>query len=294
MMSFACSPPLTLSPVSTPVMNTSPMDEAQGRRVLQRHGVRIMGQGKPPMLLCNGFGCTQQIWQYLTTALAVHYQVIVFDYVGSGESDRSAYSPEKYATLTSYAHDVVEICQALDLRNAILVGHSVGATIAMLAAIQAPQHFAKTVLLAPSPCYINEPGYYGGFERDDLLQVLTAMEADYQSWTTTFADLLMGPTSMTSLREELATFFCETDSAIARQFAQVAFLADNRSDVSQLSTPTLVVQCAYDVAGPPEVGAYLLQHLPQGVLVTLRTSGHCPHLSAPLETLAAIQAFAVS
>lgn len=269
----------------------SPLAEAQRQRVLTRHSVRVIGEGKPPMLLCNGFGCTQHIWHYLTTALAVQHQVIVFDYVGSGESDVNAYSPQKYATLASYAQDVVEICQALDLREAILVGHSVGATIAMLAAIQAPQHFAKVVLLAPSPCYINEPGYYGGFERADLLQVLAAMKEDYQGWTTAFADLLMGPTSTASLGQELANFFCETDSTIARQFAQVTFLSDNRADVGQLRLPTLVVQCTDDVAGPPEVGAYFLQHLPQGKLTTLSTAGHCPHLSAPLETLAAIRAF---
>lgn len=275
-----------------PAFTESEVAETHRRRVLQRHSVRVIGQGKPPMLLCNGFGCTQHIWRYLTAALAVQYQVIVFDYVGSGESDMSAYDPQKYAALTAYAQDVVEICQVLDLRDAILVGHSVGATIAMLAAIQAPQHFAKVVLLAPSPYYINEPGYYGGFERADLLAVLAAMEVDYQGWTTTFADLLLGPAHQASLGEELATFFCETDSTIARQFAQVTFLSDNRAEVSQLRTRTLVVQCLDDVAGPPEVGQYLLQHLPQGELITLHTSGHCPHLSAPLETLAAIKAFA--
>jgi sigma-B regulation protein RsbQ len=268
------------------------MDEAQRHEVLQRHSVRVIGQDKPAMLLCNGFGCTQHIWHYLTTALAVHYQVIVFDYVGSGASDMSAYTAQKYATLAGYAQDVVEICQALDLRETILVGHSVGATIAMLAAIKAPQHFAKAVLLAPSPCYINEPGYYGGFERSDLLQVLTAMEVDHQAWTTAFADMLLGPANTASLGAELANFFCDTDSPIARQFAQVTFLADNRADVGLLNTPTLIVQCTDDVAGPAEVGAYLLQHLPQGKLITLNTTGHCPHLSAPLETLAAIQAFA--
>jgi sigma-B regulation protein RsbQ len=278
-------------PVPPTITAASPLTEAQRSAVLTRHSVRIFGQGKPPLLLCNGFGCTQRIWHYLTTALAAQHQVIVFDYVGSGESDLSAYSPQKYATLAGYAQDVVEICQALDLRETILVGHSVGATIAMLAAIQAPQYFAKAVLLAPSPCYINEPGYYGGFERADLLRVLAAMEEDHQGWAIAFADLLMGPANVASLGEELASFFCETDSAIARQFAQITFLSDNRADVSQLATPTLVVQCTDDVAGPPEVGAYLLEHLPQGELITLSTSGHCPHLSAPLETLAAIQAF---
>ena len=292
MTSFTFASQFPTAPVSTMPDVAPPLAESHRRSVLKRHSVRVIGQGKPPMLLCNGFGCTQHIWHYLITALAVQHQVIVFDYVGSGESDLSAYSPQKYATLAGYAQDVVEICQALNLREAILVGHSVGATIAMLAANQAPQHFAKVVLLAPSPCYINEPGYYGGFERADLLQVLAAMEVDYKGWTTAFAALLLGPTNTASLGEELANFFCETNSAIARQFARVTFLSDNRADVGRLSIPTLVVQCTDDVAGPPEVGAYLLAHLPQGKLVTLSTAGHCPHLSAPLETLAVLKAFA--
>jgi sigma-B regulation protein RsbQ len=264
---------------------------AQRQRILARHNVRVIGEGKPPMLLCNGFGCNQRIWQHLTTALAAQHQVIVFDYVGSGESDLSAYDPQKYATLAGYAQDVVEICQALNLHKTVIVGHSVGATIALLAASQAPQHFAKAVLLAPSPCYINEPGYYGGFERADILHILAMMETDYRGWATAFADLLMGPTHASSLGEELAGFFCEMDPTIAKQFAHVSFLSDNRADVAQLHLPTLVVQCADDVAGPPEVGAYLIRHLPHAQLITLSTSGHCPHLSAPLETLNTIQAF---
>ncbi|MGI4864616.1 MAG: alpha/beta fold hydrolase [Janthinobacterium lividum] len=268
------------------------MSKEQRRQVLERHSVRVIGHGKPPMLLCNGFGCNQGIWRYLSTALAVHHQVILFDYVGSGQSDLTAYDSQKYATLAAYAQDVVEICQALDLRGATLVGHSVGATIAMLTAIEAPQHFTKVVLLAPSPYYLNEPDYYGGFERADLLQVLATMDEDYQGWTTAFADLLMGPTNASSLGEELARFFCEMDSTIAKQFARVTFLSDHRADVARLSLPTLLVQCRDDVAGPPEVGDYLVSHLPHAQLVTLDTSGHCPHLSAPLETLAAIQAFA--
>jgi sigma-B regulation protein RsbQ len=270
------------------------MTAAQRHSILNRHSIRIIGYGKPPMLLCNGFGCNQRIWQYLTIALAVQHQVIVFDYVGSGESDLNAYDPQKYASLVGYAQDVVEICQALDLQDTIIIGHSVGATIALLAASQAPQHFAKAVLLTPSPYYLNEPDYYGGFERADMLQMLATMDAEYLNWTTTFSDLLMGPANESSLGEELAAFFCETDSTIAKQFARVAFLSDNRADLARLHTPTLLVQCTDDIAGPPEVGAYLLRHLPQAQLVTLKTSGHCPHLSAPLETLAAIQAFVKS
>jgi sigma-B regulation protein RsbQ len=259
--------------------------------VLRRHNVRVIGHGKPPLLLCNGFGCHQGIWHYLIPALAVQHQVILFDYLGSGASDRTAYDPQQYTTMAAYAQDVVAICQALDLRETTIVGHSVGATIAMLTAIAAPQHFANVVLLAPSPYYLNEADYYGGFERADMLAVLATMEQDYQGWTTAFADLLLGPTNASSLGEELARAFCETDSTIAKQFARVAFLSDNRGDVARLSLPTLVVQCTEDVAGPPEVGAYLLRHLPHAQLVTLATTGHCPHLSAPLETLAAIQTF---
>jgi sigma-B regulation protein RsbQ len=259
--------------------------------VLRRHNVRVIGHGKPPLLLCNGFGCHQGIWHYLVPALAVQHQVILFDYLGSGVSDPTAYDPQQYTTMAAYAQDVVAICQALDLREATIVGHSVGATIAMLTAIAAPQHFANVVLLAPSPYYLNEADYYGGFERADMLAVLATMEQDYQGWTTAFADLLLGPTNASSLGEELARAFCETDSTIAKQFARVAFLSDNRDDVARLSLPTLVVQCTEDVAGPPEVGAYLLRHLPHAQLVTLATTGHCPHLSAPLETLAAIQTF---
>lgn len=280
-------------PASLPAQQASmpAMLEKQRQWVLKRHSVRVIGQGKPPMLLCNGFGCSQRIWQHLTTALAVHHQVIVFDYVGAGASDLSAYNPQQYAMLEGYAQDVIEICQALDLREAIIVGHSVGATIALLAASQAPQYFAKTVLLAPSPYYLNEPGYYGGFERADMLHVLATMDEDYRGWATAFADMLMGSTNSPSLGEELAGFFCETDSTITRQFARVAFLSDHRAKLTQLQLPTLLVQCSDDVVGPPEVGAYMLHHLPQAKLVTLQTSGHCPHLSAPLETLAAIRAF---
>lgn len=262
-----------------------------GEAVLRRNNVRVIGHGKPPLLLCNGLGYNQRLWQHLTTALAVHHQVILFDHVGSGESEVHAYDTHKYASLQGYAQDLVEICQALNLHQAVLVGHSVGASIAMLAAIQAPGHFSQVVLLTPSPSYINEPGYYGGFERENLQQVLDLMKADYQDWAFMFADLLMGPTSSPALGEELARFFCETDAGIAQQFARVTFFSDNRADVPHLHLPTLVVLCREDVVAPAEVGAYLLQHLPQAQLVTLRTSGHCPQLSAPLETLAAIQVF---
>jgi sigma-B regulation protein RsbQ len=268
-----------------------PVLSAQGAEIMRRNHVRIIGDGKPPLLLCNGFGCSQQIWNYLLPTLTRTHQVICFDQVGAGESDCSAYDLLKYATLEGYAQDVVEICQVLDLREAILVGHSAGAMIGLLAAVQAPQHFAKAVLLAASPYYVNEPGYYGGFERADVLEVLASMESNYYGWASQFADLLIGPGYANSVGEELTSYFCQADSAITRQFAHVAYLADSRAVLPRLRLPTLLVQCSDDVAVPAEVGEYLVAHLPHAQLVTLAATGHCPHLSAPLETLAAMQPF---
>jgi len=258
--------------------------------VLRRNNVRVIGDGDTPIILCHGFGCNQQIWNYLATPLAARHRLILFDHVGAGESDLAAYDPVKYNTLDGYAQDIIEICQVLDLQGAAIVGHSVGAMIAMLAAIKAPEHFSKVVMLAPSPCYLNQPGYYGGFEQEDIDQLLQMMDADYTGWAYMFAGLLMGPANP-SLGEELAKYFCDTNTNIAKQFARVSFLSDNRAEVEQLETNTLLLQCQQDAVAPEEVGNYLLEHMSKATLVTLPTTGHCPHLSAPLKTLDAIEAF---
>ena len=259
--------------------------------VLKRLNVNVLGAGKPPLIFCNGFNCNQHIWSYLTPALVKYYQLIFFDQVGTGESDLGAYDAQQYATLDGYAQDVVEICQALDLHEAVVVGHSVGAMIGLLAAVQAPQHFSKAVLIAASPCYVNEPGYYGGFEQQDLLDLLAEMDRNYQSWATTFATLLIGTEQQSSLGYELAGYFCQADPTIAKKFARLGFLADTRADLPLLQLPTLLLQCSEDIAVPEEVSAYLLAHLPQATLVTLATTGHCPHLSAPFEVVAALREF---
>ena len=258
---------------------------------IKRFNVNVIGAGKPTLLFCNGFNCNQHIWNYLTPSLAARHQLVLFDQMGTGESDLSAYDSTKYADLAGYAQDVVDICQALELREVVIIGHSVGAMIAMLAAIQAPQYFAKAVLIAATPCYLNEPGYYGGFERADMLDLLTEMKGNYESWANTFATLLIGQEQPASLGYELAGYFCQANPTIAREFAHMSFLADNRTDVPQMPLPTLLLQCSDDVAVPAEVGEYLVTHLPQATLTTLRATGHCPHLSAPMEVLAAMRAF---
>lgn len=257
-----------------------PVDSSEQPDVLGRYNVRVYGQGKQTLMFCNGLGCSQHIWQYLTPALALRYRLVLFDYPGTGEA-QAAYDAQKYGELSGYAQDVVAICHALAVPRMVLIGHSVGATIAMLAAVQAPSIVASVVMLAPSPCYLNKPGYHGGFDAEDVEQLLELMEADYDGWANLFANLLLGPANSASLGEQLAHYFCQADSAITQQFARVTFLSDNRADVPHLQARTLILQCAQDVAAPEEVGHYLHQHLPQATLVQLRAMGHCPHLSAP-------------
>ncbi|MBT9395219.1 alpha/beta hydrolase [Hymenobacter sp. NST-14] len=259
--------------------------------IRKRNNVHVLGTGPRTLLFVNGFGCDQTIWRYITPALSGHFQLVLFDHVGAGLSDLTAYEPDKYASLQGYAEDVLAICRELELAQVTLVGHSVGAMIGMLAAIQAPDLFEQLLLLCPSPCYLNESGYQGGFERQDIQDMLSFMEQDFVGWADEFAPFLMGNPDRPSLASELMHSFCQNDPDIAKRFARVTFLSDNRADVSRCHTPCLLVQCAQDLIAPPEVGSFLASALPVARLVTLPVSGHCPHVSAPTETLEAMESF---
>lgn len=259
--------------------------------ILARNNVKVAGCGSQTLLFVNGFGCDQTMWRYIIPALSKRFKLVLFDHVGGSQSDITAYEPEKYSTLDGYAQDVLAICQELDLKQTILVGHSVGAMIGILAAVAEPERFQQLLLLCPSPCYLNEPSYHGGFERADLESMLAYMETDYVGWADTFAPIIMGNPDQPSLATELNISFCQTNPAIARKFARATFLSDNRRDVARLKTPCLVLQCAHDLIAPLEVGAYLEAHIPHATLVTLPLSGHCPQLSAPNETLSALEAY---
>jgi sigma-B regulation protein RsbQ len=257
--------------------------------IVQRYNVRSLGTGPSTLLFCNGYSCNQHVWHYLTPALAASHRLVFFDQVGTGGADPAAYDAQKYATLHGYAQDVVAICEALALQQVTIVGHSEGALVVLLATIAAPHYFAQAVLLAVSPFHLNQPGYYGGFDEADLRELLAAASANYWHWATTLAFLLMGEGQAAALGHELATQFCQADRAIAQQAAPVTFLSDHRADLPRVSVPTHLLQCADDVAVPAEVNAYLLAHLPQATLTLLPTTGHCPHLSAPLQVLAALR-----
>jgi sigma-B regulation protein RsbQ len=259
--------------------------------VLQRNNVKLSGRGKQPMLFAHGFGCDQNMWRFVAPAFEDRYRIVLFDHVGSGKSDLRAYSRAKYSTLEGYAGDVLEICRELELERVVFVGHSVSAMIGVLAAAKEPERFASLVLIGPSPCYLNVGEYRGGFSREDLEGLFEFMDANYLGWSSALAPKIMGNAERPELGEELVNSFCRTDPAIARHFARVTFLSDNRADLEKVKVPSLVLQCSQDIIAATEVGEYVHRHLQGSRLVVMRATGHCPNLSAPQETIDAMKAF---
>jgi len=258
----------------------------------RNHVTEIGRPDGPVLLLAHGFGCDQSLWRLVAPTLADDFRVVLFDHVGAGRSDLSTWSPEKYSTLEGYAQDVLDICRELDLTDVVFVGHSVSSMIGVLAAVRDPARFAKLVLLTPSPRYVDDNGYRGGFSRADIEELLDSLESNYLGWTAAMAPVIMGNPDRPELGQELANSFCRTDPRIARVFARATFLADNRADLAEVRVPTLVVECARDTIAPREVGAFVHDRIPGSKLVTLDADGHCPQLSAPEATAEVIGAFA--
>lgn len=263
--------------------------------VRERHNITFAGPPDAPVLLfAHGFGCDQHMWRGVVPYFENDYRLVLFDHVGAGGSDLTAYDPERYASLDGYADDVLRICRELDLHDVVFVGHSVSAMIGVLAAAADPTPFSALVLIGPSPRYVNDGEYVGGFEAADIEQLLDSLESNYLGWSSAMAPVIMGRPDRPELGAELTESFCRTDPAIARQFARATFLADNRDDLSRVPVPSLVLQCSNDVIAPEPVGRYVRDHLPDARLVTLQATGHCPNLSAPQETAAAIREFLTS
>lgn len=240
-------------------------------------------------MFAHGFGCDQNMWRFVVPAFENDYKIILFDYVGAGKSDRSAYNQERYASLYGYAQDVLEICTELALSKVIFVGHSVSSMIGLLAAIQEPAYFDRLVMVGPSPCYINHENYKGGFERKDIEDLLDTMEKNYIGWSNFLAPNIMGNKDRPYLAEELTESFCSTDPVIAHQFAQATFFSDNRKDLNKTNIPSLILQCSEDIIAPLEVGEYLAKNLPNSTLRIMKATGHCPHMSEPEETISLIK-----
>ncbi|HUQ80744.1 MAG TPA: alpha/beta hydrolase [Gemmatimonadaceae bacterium] len=259
--------------------------------ILKRNAVKVSGHGPATILFAHGFGCDQNMWRFVTPAFEDDYRVVTFDYVGSGKSDLSAYNPVRYASLDGYAQDVLDVADALDLRDAIFVGHSVSSIVGVLAAKRDPKRFGKLILIGPSPRYINDDGYVGGFERADIEGLLDLMDKNYIGWANFLAPVIMKNADRPELTQELEASFCSTDPKIARRFAEATFFSDNRRDLGAVSVPSLILQCSDDAIAPEVVGQYVHEHTPGSTLKVLAATGHCPHISHPDETIAAMKEY---
>ncbi|MFJ4922908.1 alpha/beta fold hydrolase [Streptomyces sp. NPDC088725] len=263
--------------------------------VLSRNHVNVAGRvDGPVMMLSHGFGCDQNMWRLIVPELSRHFRVVLFDHVGAGRSDLAAWDKERYATLDGYAEDVREICRELALGPVTFVGHSVSSMIGVLAAAREPDLFDKLVLLAPSPRYLDDGDYRGGFSAEDIKELLDSLDSNYLGWSAAMGPVIMGNPDRPELGEELTNSFCRTDPDIARAFARTTFLSDNRADLARVGVPTLVAECANDAIAPAGVGEFVRSKIAGSELVTLDATGHCPQLSAPEATAAAIVAFAAA
>jgi sigma-B regulation protein RsbQ len=259
--------------------------------VRARNNVKVSGRGTRAMLFAHGYGCDQNMWRFVAPAFADDYQIVLFDHVGAGQSDLGAYDRTKYNSLDGYAGDVLDICEELGIEHGVFVGHSVSAMIGVLAAIREPERFDDLILIGPSPRYINDDTYLGGFSEQDIRELLEFQDRNFLGWSGTLAPVIMGNTDRPELADELNNSFCRTDPDIARQFAAVTFLSDNRADLPKLQARTLVMQCTDDAIAPLPVGTYVHNALSNSEFVLLNATGHCPHLSNPNETIAAMEAF---
>ena len=257
----------------------------------KRNNVKVLGEGPATMVFAHGFGCDQNMWRLLTPAFANRFRVVLFDHVGSGASDLAAYDPAKYATLHGYARDVNELLDEFTTGPIIFAGHSVSAMIGVLADLAKPGRVVGHVMVGPSPCYVNDGAYLGGFERGDIDELLATLEGNYLGWSSNMAPVIMGAPERPELGQELTNSFCRTDPEIAKQFARATFLSDHRPELPQLHTPALILQCTEDVIAPREVGEYMHRVLPRSMLRLIDNVGHCPHLSAPSASTKAIEDF---
>ncbi|MCO4755650.1 MAG: alpha/beta hydrolase [Bacteriovoracaceae bacterium] len=258
--------------------------------VSSRNNVKVFGSGQP-IIFAHGFGCDQNMWRLVYPAFEETNKVILFDHVGAGKSDEKAFSKKKYNSLSGYAEDVLEIIDALSLKDVIFVGHSVSSMIGVLASIKRPDLFSKLILVGPSPRYINSDDYLGGFSKEDIEGLLESLDDNYLGWSSNMAPVIMGNPDNPELAEELKNSFCRTNPDIAKHFARVTFLSDNRSDLSKVTTESLVLQCSEDVIAPNLVGEYVADNIANSTFVQMKAKGHCPNLSSPQETIAAIKAF---
>ena len=259
--------------------------------VFERNSIRTNGAGNRTLVFAHGFGCDQNMWRYVEPAFRDRYRTILFDHVGAGQSDLTAYDPAKYASIAGYAEDVVQIGQELGLNDAVFVGHSVSSMIGALASIEAPEMFGDLIMVCPSPRYIDDGDYVGGFAANEIEELLTSLADNHMGWSAAMAPAIMGNADRPELAEELTNSFCRTDPEIAKQFARATFTSDNRADLPKVKARTLILQASDDIIASEQVGEFVHKSISGSRIVYLKASGHCPNLSAPQEVISAIEDF---
>lgn len=260
------------------------------QNTILRNNVHISGKGEKTIIFAPGFGCDQTVWSTVAPAFEEEYNVVLFDYVGMGKSNLSAFDPIKYGQLSGYAQDILDVCAALDLKDALFIGHSVSGMIGLLASIQQADLFSKLIMVAPSPCYLNDPPeYYGGFEHEDLVGLLDMMEKNYIGWANAFSTTLLNNPARGDVAQNLEERFCSTDPLVAQTFAKACFFADHRQDLVKACVPSLIMQCSNDIIAPRTVSDYMKLNLPNSTIAYLNAVGHCPHMSDPEETVQCIK-----
>jgi sigma-B regulation protein RsbQ len=259
--------------------------------VINRNNVYVRGHGKRAMVFAHGFGCDQNMWRFVAPAFEKDFMTVLFDHVGAGGSDLSAYNRTKYSSLAGYADDVAEIGRELGLRDAVFVGHSVSSMIGALATQKAPGMFGKLVMVGPSARYIDDDNYVGGFSEKQIDELLQFLESNHMGWSAQMAPAIMGNPDRPELGVELTNSFCRTDPEIANAFARVTFKSDNRADLAKIDIPTLVLQCNEDIIASKEVGEFVHRSIPNSKMIILEATGHCPNLSAPDEVISAMRTF---
>ncbi|WP_440877039.1 alpha/beta fold hydrolase [Thalassotalea sp. PLHSN55] len=260
--------------------------------VRARNNVKVTGNGKTTLMLAHGFGCDQNMWRFMLPLLESTYKVVVFDYVGCGQSDTAYFDRKRYETLDGYAEDVIEICDELALENIVFIGHSVSSIIGMLAALKSPALFAKIVMVCPSPCFMNfPPDYFGGFEKGDLEELINLMDKNYIGWANYLAPLVMGQNNGSELIKELEDSFCSTDPTYAKSFAKATFFSDDRAKLTRLLVPTMILQSSDDNLASVDIGQYMHEKIPNSVLKVVDSQGHCLHMTAPDVVFQAIKLF---
>lgn len=253
--------------------------------ILKRNNVQVIGEGAQTVVMAHGFGCDQKMWQYVLPYFKDDYRIVLFDYVGSGNSDITAYDAEKYKDLHGYKQDLLDVIDALELEHVIYFGHSVSSMIGLLASNEQPYRFDKLVMIGPSPRYLNDDNYTGGFEESDIQDLISMMEMNFNGWASYMAPLAMGELEVSCLTTNLEQTFTSINQTVAKQFAEATFYSDCRSDLGKQQHPTLILQCANDSIVPICVGEYLHEHMPNSKLVVVDARGHYPHISQPQKTV---------